>query len=952
MFAGWCFRVREDTFQHIATHCCPAKCLALGPSSYSATSLPETFEVLTMVRYFLALNDANSPPQSFDEAAIKDPEIIRSRFKEKYTPEIVYEEGDRSKGKAVGQDELEPGVVYVWFSKKTEVWKDHQILQSAMFCAGAVYEDNPFSYLKKKSNRKFHTITHVVAFGDYTSSDGLLQQCLLVLSESPNSEEKSLIVSFKGSQTSNDWLDNFNLSHGQDNRYLGKFHTGFLKRGNCISIKDILSYAKHYNATKIITCGHSLGGAVSSVVHMHLLEEGSDLVERRNVINVTFGAPFFGNKDLEKFSRENELCRNMYHFASVADIVPGILSLGHNIRVTKEEAELKLSSLSSLTGGASEVIRHQMRSILERNKTLLDLCKTFACGYFSTFGPPPPLEQLFDTVAHIKASSESTLQNEFEENNYVPVGITVVLAKNRAAETLDQGPKIKERILQAAFDYQAKALSWKEVKAGHDMDTYKELVKECLGGFQRFPSHTLRLNKVPLEGFDSHFKFIPLSSQNCALEDCSECHPMPMREQQDVDEIVVCSTCLFNPDKEGHLYHKECAEHCRTEEHDVTLCSTKTDNNKTSLRCCLHNDESCNDHSELWTDETMETYDSIIGCKECFDCKDDYLFHPECFETKHKFFQKEIMKAHKRSQVKMATPELKELSQSKRHMRLKEVSRTVTDVVLSSSASIMPSLVQGGIPAFMQVARVAKYGVNVIDDVAAARYMVGQGASVAISGGVALSTFLLEVGYHTVQWSIGNITSDEMKLGVCQAAVGNLSSLACTTLGGIIGSAIVPGIGAIVGGVFGAILGVAANYVTRRLAELMSPWAWDYEEHNKRADLVLEAFDFLELPGYHVITEKVVEAMFRRQALECHPDSVRVKAKDTVGQAVAEANWQLLQHAKDVALGFLKNKDKFSRRCKDIIQTKYDSKNRLNVTFTKLKESLDSPTTKERHFIA
>ena len=901
-----------------------------------------------MLRYFLALNDANSGVQSFDKAGIKDPEIIRSRFREKYAPEIVYEEGDRSKGKAVGQDDLEPGVVYVWFTKYTEVWKDHQILQNVMFCARAIYEDNPFSYLKKKSNRKFHTIAHVVAFGDYKLSDR--QQCLVVLSESPNSEEKSLIISFKGSTTGKDWVDNLNLGHGQDNRYLGKFHSGFLKRGNCISIKDIMCYAKHYNATKIITCGHSLGGAVSSVVHMNLLEEGSDQVERRNIFNFTFGAPFFGNKDLEKYSREKELCRNMYHFSSVDDIVPGILSLGHNIRVTKEEAELKLSSF---TGGVSEVIRHQLTGLLEGNKTLLAYCETFVRGYFSTLDETSPLKQLFDSVTHINASGESNLQNEFEENNYVPVGKTVVLAKNRAAETLDQGPKIKERILQAAVDHQVQAMSWKEVKAGHDMDTYKELVKKCLDGFQSFPSQTLRLNKVPLEGnFDSnHFEFTSLSSQNCAFEDCSETHTMPLHEQQ-VDTVVVCYTCLFNPEKEGHLYHKECAGPCHTEGHDVILHSTKTDNKttsfETSLRCCLYNDESCNDHSLLWTDETMNTYDSIIGCKGCFDDEDDigYLFHPKCYETKHKHFPKKTREAHKKSQVILATADLKKLSQSRRHMKLAtngmEVSGTIT--IFSACGQAIPSLVQGSV----EVARMAKYGVNVLDDVAAASCQVGPGTSLAISGGLAGLTCVLEVTYHTLQWSKGNITSDELKLKSCQALVGNMSSFACATLGGIIGSAILPGIGTFVGGVLGAIVGIGVNFSTRRLVE----WGFGFDEHSKRADLVIEAFDFLELPGYHLITEKVVEATFRKQALECHPDSVRVKARDAQGQAVAEANWELLQHAKDVALGFLKNKDNFSLRCKDIIQTKYDPINRTSTTFKKLRESLDSPKTTENHFIA
>ena len=164
---------------------------------------------------------------------------------------------------------------------------------------------------------------------------------------------------------------------------------------------------------------------------------------------------------------------------------------------------------------------------------------------------------------------------------------------------------------------------------------------------------------------------------------------------------------------------------------------------------------------------------------------------------------------------------------------------------------------------------------------------------------------------------------------------------------GAIGTAVLPGIGTIVGGLIGAIVGVGVDYIARHLVE----WGFGYYEHAKRASLVVEAFHFLELPGYHLISVKVVEARFRKLALECHPDSPRVQAKDAEGQAIAELQWELLQHAKDVALGYLKNEDKFSRRCRDTIQKNYKTENRETCTFNQLRESLKSPTTSEKQFL-
>ena len=140
---------------------------------------------VTMSDYLIALNTVRNPIESFDENSVRDQEKIRSRFLEKDTSDIVlYKKGDKSKkGKIVGQDDLEPCVIYVWFTNAAEGWKDPELLQNAIFSAEAVYKDNPFRYLKEKRNKDFHTIVHIVDFGNYKLSDGNHQTCLVALSK-------------------------------------------------------------------------------------------------------------------------------------------------------------------------------------------------------------------------------------------------------------------------------------------------------------------------------------------------------------------------------------------------------------------------------------------------------------------------------------------------------------------------------------------------------------------------------------------------------------------------------------------------------------------------------------------------------------------------------------------------------------------------------------------------
>ena len=92
-----------------------------------------------MPRYFVALDDVDGDIiKQFDELSITDPEKIRQKFREREPPVVLYEEGDWTKGKVVGQDVFKPGpVIYLWLVKK-EAWEEPEILQNALFCSTAV----------------------------------------------------------------------------------------------------------------------------------------------------------------------------------------------------------------------------------------------------------------------------------------------------------------------------------------------------------------------------------------------------------------------------------------------------------------------------------------------------------------------------------------------------------------------------------------------------------------------------------------------------------------------------------------------------------------------------------------------------------------------------------------------------------------------------------------------
>ena len=109
-------------------------------------------------------------------------------------------------------------------------------------------------------------------------------------------------------------------------------------------------------------------------------------------------------------------------------------------------------------------------------------------------------------------SSESTLQNEYKDSDYVPIGNSVILAQGRPAEKMDQGPKIKERILQSALEDQVRQMSKEKILAGHSLENYEVLVEG--NGFKTFPrdDQRIKLNNIPLrQKFDpAKFEFLTL----------------------------------------------------------------------------------------------------------------------------------------------------------------------------------------------------------------------------------------------------------------------------------------------------------------------------------------------------------------------------------------------------------------------------------------------------------
>ena len=147
-----------------------------------------------------------------------------------------------------------------------------------------------------------------------------------------------MYIAFRGSVDLDDWLVNLNVqsndftlispatSESQD--CSPKVHTGFHGRAKKWIIEDeqIMKKIKEWKPKRIVTTGHSLGAATSSIAHILLVLSQDKEIKEMELQNIAFATPLFGNLDLKKaiLKHPDPRLKNMHHFVNCDDVVPAV----------------------------------------------------------------------------------------------------------------------------------------------------------------------------------------------------------------------------------------------------------------------------------------------------------------------------------------------------------------------------------------------------------------------------------------------------------------------------------------------------------------------------------------------------------------------------------------------------------------------------------------------------
>ncbi|CAM6091407.1 unnamed protein product [Calypogeia fissa] len=136
-----------------------------------------------------------------------------------------------------------------------------------------------------------------------------------------------MVVACRGTTDVYDALTDLNFIHRTMSLAAGAAHAGFLDRAKTIP----LDYFRRLlvRGERIVFTGHSLGGAVGSLLALRLLEATGAWCHEQ-VQCYTFGCPFFADAELAKYINKTYK-HHFVHIVSRNDIVPKLMPLAYTL---------------------------------------------------------------------------------------------------------------------------------------------------------------------------------------------------------------------------------------------------------------------------------------------------------------------------------------------------------------------------------------------------------------------------------------------------------------------------------------------------------------------------------------------------------------------------------------------------------------------------------------------
>ena len=295
---------------------------------------------------------------------------------------------------------------------------------NSLYCSLAAYQDYPDDVLNKDNIFQYHQIDQV-CWGKHGD-----QRIVMAISKPLN----SLYVAFSGTAKSSDWDTNIKLAMKKLDHYPGKCHQGYTERAMTLSPSNIAKFAEENNIDTIVTCGHSMGGAVSTITALRLMEIKQKT--KAEILNITFGSPYIGNSELLRYCQRAGIANKFLHYVNNQDPVPNILSLGSTMAHVLQKFEKSIPDVARPFYETAKSFLHQFKPFLDGLMAVGNLTGNEKFGTIST---------LYHELT--SPEEESSLQSFPEKDRYVPNGFYLIMIDDNSCWIEANNPEIAKKIL-------------------------------------------------------------------------------------------------------------------------------------------------------------------------------------------------------------------------------------------------------------------------------------------------------------------------------------------------------------------------------------------------------------------------------------------------------------------------------------------------------------------------
>ena len=200
-------------------------------------------------------------------------------------------------------------------------------IQHALVLSDAAYKENAQEFLEMNlSEHKFNSL-----------AENKFGKCRFLIAETEN--DSTVYIAFRGTNDFEDLLADFSFWHqeAQRNPSSGSFHSGFLEKAELFPLREFV-LSNFIQKKTLVFCGHSLGGAVSSIIYTELviIRDRLGNTMTSDVSNITFGAPLFADTDFREYFTSINTNLEMYHFVVKNDPIPSLLSFGNLLKALQK----------------------------------------------------------------------------------------------------------------------------------------------------------------------------------------------------------------------------------------------------------------------------------------------------------------------------------------------------------------------------------------------------------------------------------------------------------------------------------------------------------------------------------------------------------------------------------------------------------------------------------------